>query len=229
MMKCKFCVFALTATLLFLAGCSNHPPSAAQFMNVKDGVNLVVGGAARFGDVDDRTIPGQDDESTSYEEGYWNTDLALSFAFPYAVIALDFEDYTYRTIMGWRSQYFGIQGWYGFVLSEEYDDHRSKVKHTGGVMLVEQYPVSEYFKVGLGEHVSRNSYMVIEDPGCCTFNSLRAETYPEFGASIYIAYKGLSAEFRYGREIGESNNRFYFQFNYAFFLKEWNYKKQSES
>lgn len=94
-------------------------------------------------------------------------------------------------------------------------------------MVIEQYPVSENFKVGLSEHVSQNSYKVIDDPGCCSFNYLRAETYPEFGVGAYIAYKGLSAEFRYGREIGESNNRFYLQFNYAFFLNEWNYKKQS--
>ena len=190
---------------------------------------MVVGGAARFGGVDNRTIPGQDDESTSYEEGYWNTDLALSFATPYGVVALDLEDYTYRTILGGRSQYFGIQGWYGFVQSEENREHGSKVKHTGGVMVIEQYPVSENFKVGLSEHVSQNSYKVIDDPGCCSFNYLRAETYPEFGVGAYIAYKGLSAEFRYGREIGESNNRFYLQFNYAFFLEEWNYKKQSGS
>ena len=217
----------LAVAMLMYAGCSNHPPSAAQFMNVKEGINLVVGGAARFGGVDNRTIPGQDDESTSYEEGYWNTDFALSFAFPYAVIAIDFEDYTYRTIMGGRSQYFGIQGWYGFVQSEENREYGSKVKHTGGVMVIEQYPVSENFKVGLSEHVSQNSYKVIDNPGCCSFNYLRAETYPEFGVGAYIAYKGLSAEFRYGREIGESNNRFYLQFNYAFFLNEWNYKKQS--
>ena len=184
----------LAVAMLVLAGCSNHPPSAAQFMNVKEGINLVVGGAARFGGVDNRTIPGQDDESTSYEEGYWNTDFALSFAFPYAVIAIDFEDYTYRTIMGGRSQYFGIQGWYGFVQSEENREHGSKVKHTGGVMVIEQYPVSENFKVGLSEHVSQNSYKVIDDPGCCSFNYLRAETYPEFGVGAYIAYKGLSAE-----------------------------------
>lgn len=222
-------ILLLAEAMFVLAGCSNHPPSAAQFMNAKDGINLITGGSARFGDVDNRKIPGEDDESTSYEEGYWNTDFALSFAFPYAVIAIDFEDYTYRTIMGGRSQYFGIQGWYGFVQSEENGDHRSKVKHTGGVMLVEQYPVSENFKVGLSEHVSQNSYKVIDDPGCCSFNYLRAETYPEFGVGAYIAYKGLSAEFRYGREIGESNNRFYFQFNYAFFLKGWSYKKRSGS
>ena len=95
----------LTVCALLLAGCSNHPPSAAQFMNARNGINFVVGGAVRTGDLDKRKIPGRDDESVSYEEGYWNTDLALSFAVPYAVVALNLEDYTYRTIMGWRSQY----------------------------------------------------------------------------------------------------------------------------
>jgi hypothetical protein len=69
-------------------------------MNAKNGINFVVGGAVRTGDLDNRKIPGRDDESVSYEEGYWNTDLALSFAVPYAVVALNLEDYTYRTIMG---------------------------------------------------------------------------------------------------------------------------------
>lgn len=100
----------LAVCALLLAGCSNHPPSAAQFMNAKNGINFVAGGAVRVGDLDNRKIPGRDDESVSYEEGYWNTDLALSFAFPYAVVTLDLEDYTYRTIMGGRFRYFGVQG-----------------------------------------------------------------------------------------------------------------------
>ncbi|MBR2058697.1 hypothetical protein [Fibrobacter sp.] len=215
----------LTVCALLLAGCSSHPPSAAQFMNARNGINFVAGGAVRVGDLDNRKIPGRDDESVSYEEGYWNTDLALSFAFPYAVVALDLEDYTYRTIMGGRSQYFGVQGWYGFAADDRGDDVSSRMRHMGGVMFVEQYPVSENFKVGISEHISRNSYRVIDDPGCCTFNKLYPEVYSEFGAGAYVVYKGFSAEFRYGREIGAPNNRFYFQLNYAFFLKEWNYSK----
>ena len=78
-------LIALMVCALLLAGCSSHPPSAAQFMNARNGINFVAGGAVRVGDLDNRKIPGRDDESVSYEEGYWNTDLALSFAFPYAV------------------------------------------------------------------------------------------------------------------------------------------------
>lgn len=54
----KFCslVFCVTVPLLLLAGCSSHPPSAAQFMNVKmdedkQGGSLVVGGVLKSGDV----------------------------------------------------------------------------------------------------------------------------------------------------------------------------------
>ena len=216
---------ALTVCALLFVGCSNHPPSAAQFMNARNGINFVAGGAVRVGDLDNRKIPGRDDESVSYEEGYWNTNLALSFATPYGVVALDLEDYTYRTILGGRSRYFGVQGWYGIAIDERRDGASSRMYHVGGVMLVEQYPVSENFKVGISEHVSRNSYMVVDDPGCCSINTLYPEIYPEFGAGAYVVYKGFSAEFRYGREIGASNNRFYFQLNYAFFLEEWNYSK----
>ena len=212
----------LTVCALLFVGCSNHPPSAAQFMNARNGINFVVGGAARAGNLDNRKIPRRDDESVSYEEGYWNTDLALSSAGSYVLFAMDFEDFTYRTIMGGRSRYFGVQGWYGLVFDER---GSGNLRHVGGVMLVEQYPVLENFKVGISEHVSRNSYRVIDDPGCCSINTLYPEIYPEFGAGAYVVYKGFSAEFRYGREIGASNNRFYFQLNYAFLLKEWNYSK----
>ena len=47
---------------------------------------------------------------------------------------------------------------------------------------------------------------------CC----ISAGFYNEFGAGAYLAFKGVSLEFRYGREIDEPRNRFYFMINYAF-------------
>lgn len=45
-MSFKIHLFVLFALALLFAGCSNHPPSAAQFMNVKkNGMDFVVGGA----------------------------------------------------------------------------------------------------------------------------------------------------------------------------------------
>ena len=41
----------LTVCALLLAGCSSHPPSAAQFMNMKrNGGALAIGATARAGD-----------------------------------------------------------------------------------------------------------------------------------------------------------------------------------
>ena len=41
--------------------------------------------------------------------------------------------------------------------------------------------------------------------------------YNEFGIGAYFTYEDFSIEFRYGREIDEPRNRFYFMMNYAFF------------
>jgi|GEM_PF-5586822 len=51
-------------------------------------------------------------------------------------------------------------------------------------MLVEQYPVSENFRLGLSEHFSMNSYRVIDDPGCCSISDVYADYYKEFGALL---------------------------------------------
>ena len=220
----KFCslVFCVVALLLLLAGCSNHPPSAAQFMNVeKNGMDFVVGGAVRIGNVDNREVPygpqnrGSNNEYYSYEEGYWNLDIAWLGTISYVVLGLGLEDYTYRMFLGPRFQYFGIQGWAGFSPSER--SYKDNPKIVGGVMLIEQFPISEKIKVGLSEHISRNSYPMIYNTDCCSMNEIYAEQYLEFGFGTYLTYKNFSIEFRYGREFDEPRNRFYFMTNYAFF------------
>ena len=78
----------------------------------------------------------------------------------------------------------------------------------------QEYPVNENFKLGFSEHISRNAYNVDENLGGIGFYS--TGFYNEFGAGAYLAFKGVSLEFRYGREIDEPRNRFYFMINYAF-------------
>ncbi len=221
--KFRLVAFCIIASLLLLVGCSNHPPSAAQFMNVKkNGMDFVVGGAVRIGDVDNREVPygpqnrDSNNEYYSYEEGNWNLDIAWLGTISYVVLGLGLEDYTYRMFLGPRFQYFGVQGWGGLSPSESKSD-KGISKVVGGVMLIEQIPISENFKVGFSEHVSRNSYRVINHTECCSMNEIYAEQYNEFGVGTYLAYKGFSFEFRYGREIGEPRNRFYFMTHYAFF------------
>lgn len=216
-----YSVVFFTLALLF-AGCSSHPPSAAQFMNVeKNGMDFVVGGAVRIGNVDNREVPygpqnrGSNNEYYSYEEGYWNLDIAWLGTISYVVLGLGLEDYTYRMFLGPRFQYFGIQGWAGFSPSER--SYKDNPKIVGGVMLIEQFPISEKIKVGLSEHVSRNSYRMINHTECCSMNEIYAEQYSEFGFGTYLTYKDFSIEFRYGREFDEPRNRFYFMTHYAFF------------
>ena len=222
-MLCKCFEIAVVMFVLLFAGCSNHPPSAAQFMNVKkNGMSFVVGGAVRTGNVDNREVSygpknnAAHDQYYSYEEGYWNLDLVWFAATSHVVLGLALEDYTYRMFFGPRFQYLGLQGWAGLSPSESRDD--KKISNVvGGVMLIEHIPISEKFKVGFSEHISRNSYKVINHTECCSMNEIYAEQYNEFGIGTYLAYKGFSFEFRYGREIGEPRNRFYFMLNYGSF------------
>ena len=219
----KYYSVVLFALVLLFAGCSNHPPSAAQFMNVeKNGMDFVVGGAVRIGNVDNREVPygpqnrGSNNEYYSYEEGYWNLDLVWFAATSHVVLGLALEDYTYRMFLGPRFQYFGVQGWAGLSPSDRRKE-KDNPKVVGGVMLIEQFPISEKIKVGLSEHISRNSYKVINHTECCSMNEIYAEQYNEFGFGAYAVLGNFSFEFRYGREIGEPRNRFYFMMHYAFF------------
>lgn len=220
----KYYSVVLCALALLFAGCSNHPPSAAQFMNVKkiDGMNFVVGGAARIGDVDNREVsygPKNNtahDQYYSYEEGNWNLDIAWLGTESYVVVGFGFEDYTFRMFLGPRFQYLGIQGWAGLSPSESRNEKDNPIV-VGGVMLIEQIPITEKLKMGLSEHISRNSYGMINHTECCSMNEIYAEQYAEFGFGAYLTYKNFSIEFRYGREIDEPRNRFYFMTHYAFF------------
>lgn len=193
---------------LLMDACSNHPPSAAMFMNSKKNVNFGVGAAARFGELSNSTFvyDNSDDAEISSEEGYWNTELSFYYGTPYIVLGLNYEDYTTRLVLGAKSDYLGLISWVGFAGK----------KAALGVMLVEQNPVSENFKFGLSEHFSMNSYRVIDDPGCCSMNDVYADSYKELGVGTYVSYKRVSAEFRLGHDIDSSNNRFYFMLNYLF-------------
>ena len=217
----KFCslVFCVIASLLLLAGCSSHPPSAAQFMNVKmsedkQGGNLVVGGAARIGDVYKEHVDGETIHWDSYSgaESYGNADLSFLFRYNHLILGFSVENLSHRVIVGFVSRYIGLQSWGGLALMSFFP---SKSASYGGVMLIEEYPIDENFKVGLSEHISRNAYQVdqINEGIDCS----SSDYYSEFGVGAYLAYKGFSFEFRYGREIGEPRNRFYFMTHYAFF------------
>ena len=204
----KFCslFFCVIALLLLLAGCSSHPPSAAQFMNVKknDGI-FSVGGTAFAGDLYKPYEGGRGVLFTL--SGYGRVD-AFEFG-------LSLETTTFLPILGLRGEYLGLQGW-GFFKDVEHYNEKSRTIWIGGSMLIQQYPISENFKVGLSEHIS-NNLSAKSDPDDYGSFDFKNGYYPEFGIGTYLTYKGFSIEFRYGREIGEPRNRFYFMTNYGTF------------
>lgn len=203
------CLLVLLVAMM-LAGCSNHPPSAAQFMNVnKNGGSLVLGGSAFVGDAHRGTYRFESDYFDA--EDYGALDISLLMRFDHFIIGASLENISICGIAGFRSQYVGLQGW-GLFATNTVD--RDAVPFSGGLMLIEEYSVNDDFRVGLSEHISRNAYNVDENLGGIGFYS--TGFYDEFGVGTYLTYKGFSLEFRYGREIDEPRNRFYFMINYAF-------------
>ena len=200
---------------LVMTGCSSHPPSAAQFMNVKInekkfGVGVIAGGSARVGDIykgDSRIdVDYTDDESRG------NLDLSLLFRFDNSVFGFAFENASLKAIWGGRSRYVGVQGWAGIGSAEKGHD-KNAMPFSGGLMLIEEFPIYDNLRVGASEHISRNAYTVDENCGGLGIPSTYG--YGEFGIGTYLTFEGFSIEFRYGREIGEPRNRFYFMLNYA--------------
>ena len=195
---------------MMLAGCTSHAPSAAQFMNVKkNGNNFDLGGTIWTGDVHRGTYRYESDFTD--KENIGDVDLSYFHRFESFVIgAYSVNAFSLHYLAGFRGQYVGLQGWLGGAINAVDD----VTPFYGGLMLIEEYPVNDNFRVGLSEHVSRNAYNVDENWGgvCC----VSAGFYNEFGAGAYLAFKGFSLEFRYGREIDEPRNRFYFMINYAF-------------
>ena len=200
---------------LVFTGCSSHPPSAAQFMNVelnekKFGVGVIAGGSARVGDIykgDSRIdVDYTDDESRG------NLDLSLLFRFDNSVFGFAFENASLKAIWGGRSQYIGVQGWAGIGSAEKGHD-KNAMPFSGGLMLIEEFPIYDNLRVGASEHISRNAYTVDENCGGLGIPSTYG--YGEFGIGTYLTFEGFSIEFRYGREISEPRNRFYFMLNYA--------------
>ena len=207
------CLLVLLVAVM-LAGCSSHPPSAAQFMNVnKNGGSLVLGGSAFVGDVHRGTYRFERDYFDA--EDYGALDISLLMRFDHFIIGASLENISISGIAGFRSQYVGLQGWGLFAINTV---DRDAVPFFGGLMLIEEYPLNENFKLGFSEHISCNAYNVDENLGGIGFYS--TGFYNEFGAGAYLALEGFSFEFRYGREIDEPRNRFYFMINYAFMSGE---------
>ena len=93
----KYYSVVLFALALLFAGCSSHPPSAAQFMNVhekrnKIGTSFIVGGSVRAGDIYKEHVNGESIQWDDYDgaEFYGNLDLSFLFRYNHLIVGLSF-------------------------------------------------------------------------------------------------------------------------------------------
>ena len=204
----------LAVAMLLYAGCSNHPPSAAQFMNMnKKLFGFGSGGTLRAGDLYGGDCGYKYDDYNCVEET-WDLDFTFLTQMYNVVFGLSLENITPSLHAGYISQYIWLQGWTWLAIGAVNDE----MPLYGGLMLIENFPITEKLSVGISEHISRNVYKVDENLGGLSFWS--ADFFWEYGIGAYVSFWGFSLEFRYGREIGTSNNRFNFMLNYLFGLKE---------
>ena len=212
-------ILLLAVAMLLYAGCSNHPPSAAQFMNMnKKLFGFGSGGTLRTGNLYDGKCNNYDHNDYFCVEEARDLDLAFFYRIHYGVFGLSLENFTPNLHAGFLSQYVGLQGWAWTGMGAVEERYGRGGSFYGGVMLIEELPITEKFRIGASEHISRNVYKVDENLGGLSFWS--ADAFGEYGVGAYVSFWGASLEFRYGREIGKSNNRFYFTLNYLFGLKE---------
>ena len=212
-------ILLLAVAMLLYAGCSNHPPSAAQFMNMKNkSFGFGSGGTLRTGNLYDGKCNNYDHNDYFCVEEARDLDFAFFYRIHYGVFGLSLENFTPNLHAGFLSQYVGLQGWAWTGMGAVEERYGRGGSFYGGVMLIEELPITEKFRIGASEHISRNVYKVDENLGGLSFWS--ADAFGEYGVGAYVSFWGASLEYRYGREIGKSNNRFYFTLNYLFGLKE---------
>ena len=210
-------VLGMLLVIAFMfVGCSSHAPSASKFMNVKPhSFSMGIGGGFVAGDYYDERIDRNDDGHDSFTEV---PALIEGVAFgreEHFLLGVSLETSLLpRFTAGFVSDYFGLQSWIvPFVFGEDF----FKSKRPFGVMLIEQYPIQPGLNVGVSQFFANNSYAHIDSPDCCSLSfDYYANYYKELGAGVYITYKAVSFEFRYGKELESDNNRFYFDVNLMF-------------
>jgi len=210
---------AVLALLVFiLSGCSivMRPPSASAFMNSNQS-NLtgdVIDVAYYYGDlvsetIYDKNLPGRNDERHSDE---WFANFSFTHFFYYENVSLGLGLQTIVPFMqfGFVSKHVGVMGWIGGI---------------GGIMVIEQLPLNENWKIGIAEHISRNGYESrLKESDCgggfgptgACIGDPDPIYYTEVGVGAYISYKSFALEYRYGRDISENRNRFTLSLDWMF-------------
>ena len=207
--------FIVLIVAAMLAGCTTHAPSASKFMNVKPHTFAMgLGSALVAGDYYDYVVQRDDDGHDSYTEINFMLDGVAYGREEHFLLGVALETSLLPSFTaGFVSDYLGVQTWVTpFVF-----DTTSLPNRPFGIMLIEQYPITPNFRVGISQFFSNNSYAHVDSPDCCSLSvEYNAEFYKERGAGAYMTYKNFSFEFRYGNELNSGNDRFYFDINLMF-------------
>ena len=204
---------ALLMAVMFLVGCSRqYAPSAAQMMNTMEGDNRGIGMMLRAGDLYSSDMVGyQEERSFEMDENNWNIEWFTYSKYSYFVFGMNFDNMAPRLVGGLRTDYLGLFGWLGWLVTDEDGDTHYPV----GATLVEQLPINEKFKIGVSEYISNNMFP-IEETTEGHSNDSYVNMYSEVGAGLYAVYSNtVSLEFRVGKELDESNYRYYLLANIA--------------
>ena len=227
----KYYSVVLALLVFILNGCCvvTRPPSAAAFMN-SNATNYsgdVIGFTYYSGNlvreiIHEENLSGRNDERDSYE---WPVDFTFTHFFNCKNIFLGLGLQTivpFLQLGGFVSKYVGVLGWIGGL---------------GGIMIIEQLPLNENWKIGIAEHISRNGYESrLKESDCgggfgptgACIGDPDPIYYTEVCVGAYISYKSFAIEYRYGRDISENRNRFTLSLDWMFSKAEpqekWNWR-----
>ena len=222
------CLLVLIVAAM-LAGCSVaiiHPPSAASFMeksedafltdvsfsaywgeNLNKGNGLYVAEGVKEVERSERwkedwyyvdmEWPVQFHGSLQKNIGHFKYGFGIDFATPYVQA-------------GFVSDYLGVMGWSNLCLWQLEKVEHAYFQWGGGISLIEQLPIVDYFRIGLTQHLSRNAResIMAQHGGALPRDFDRAAPvfYDEIGGGAYVSFipfekTRVGIEFRYGRDL----------------------------
>lgn len=196
-----------------LVGCSSHAPSASRFMAAKpNSISFGIGGGGILGDDNSHREQEFNGDVYNYSELRFLLETVAFFRNDNFVFGLGIGEHSLvRMTFGFANDYLGVQGWISPVYPN--DNESTNWKRPLGLMLIEQLPFSPDFRVGVSQYAAYNSYSGFEEGNGSLNLSCYAKFYAELGVGAYISYGNYSLEFRYGNEVGPSNQRFYIEFS----------------
>ena len=208
----KFSLFVLLVAFA-LVGCSSHAPSASRFMAAKpNSISYGFGGGGVLGDDNSHREENDDKKVYNYSELRFLLEWATFFRNDNFVFGFGVGEHSLaRLTLGFANDYLGVQGWISPIVLGEKPSANWKLP--AGLMLIEQFPFSPDFRVGVSQFFAYNSYSGCEEGnGSLNFSSY-VKFYREWGVGAYISYSHYSLEFRYGNELASDNQRFYIEFS----------------